>query len=53
MPCISNTKNSQQIFAQLDYQIPKTIKQISDLPNNIILIDGIADPKSRYNFKNK
>tara|TARA_B100002052_G_scaffold298747_1_gene333323 strand:- start:2050 stop:2823 length:774 start_codon:yes stop_codon:yes gene_type:complete len=41
---ISNTKNSQQIFAQLDYRIPQTLNQISSFPNDIILIDGLADP---------
>ena len=40
---ISNTKNSQQIFALLKYNIPTNINN-NKINNNFIIIDGISDP---------
>ena len=42
---ISDTKNSQQIFALLKFKLPKKIDEIDlTLNNNIIVMDGISDP---------
>ena len=40
---ISDTKNSQQIFALLKFLNPKSINE-ETIINNIVVIDGISDP---------
>jgi len=41
---ISDTKNSQQIFALLNFKIPIKINDSTTIDDNIIIIDGISDP---------
>ena len=41
---ISDTKNSQQIFALIKFSEPKSVNKKSIIKNNIIVIDGISDP---------
>tara|TARA_B100001142_G_scaffold116297_1_gene118532 strand:- start:13871 stop:14647 length:777 start_codon:yes stop_codon:yes gene_type:complete len=41
---ISDTKNSQQIFALLNFKAPIKITDDTTIDDNIIIIDGVSDP---------
>ena len=41
---ISDTKNSQKIFALLSFELPLYLSDNSKISDKIIIIDGISDP---------